>query len=122
MKVANGNVWGTRVPWECQRSCGGVLGPLGIGVKIAGGNVEGTQVLWECRRPHGGIVGLCDSMMAGNVTMPGVLLCMTHLCRRGIFLRLHFAIGFLACMMGGMPVRQGIDIMGVSSIVLCLAS
>jgi hypothetical protein len=53
--------------------------------------------------------------------MPGMLLHVTHLCRRGVPLRACFTIGLLDCMMGRALVSCGMVMMGKSSITLCSA-
>ena len=53
---------------------------------------------------------------------PGVLFCVTRWCIRGVSLRVRFAVGFLACKIGGAFVMRGTAgtvMMGVLSITLC---
>jgi hypothetical protein len=55
-------------------------------------------------------------------TLPGVLFCVTRWCKHGVSLRVCFAVGFLACRIGGAFVMRGTSwtvMMGVLSITLC---
>ncbi len=55
-------------------------------------------------------------------TPPGVLFRVTRWCTRGVSLRVRFAVGFLACKIGGAFVMGGTIgtvMMGVLSITLC---
>ena len=55
-------------------------------------------------------------------TAPGVLFCVTCWCKRELSLRVHFAVGFRACKIGGAFVMHGTSgtvMMGVFSITLC---
>ncbi len=55
-------------------------------------------------------------------TLPGVLFCVTRWCKCGVSLRVHFAVGFCACRIGGAFVMCGTSgtvMIGVLSITLC---
>jgi hypothetical protein len=92
---------------------------VGIGVYIVGGGAGCTRVRVERQRSHGNGVSPCGSMTVVTGDMPGVLLLVTHLCRRGVAFRARFAIGFLDCMMAGALVSQGMVMISAASITLC---
>ena len=54
--------------------------------------------------------------------IPGVLFLVTRRCRRGVFLRARFAVGFRASMIAGASDIRWIVNIGASSITLCSAS
>jgi hypothetical protein len=58
----------------------------------------------------------------GTGRIPGVLLCVTQRCSRGVIRNVHLGGGLHVSMTGGASVIQEIGIMGESSITLCSAS
>ncbi len=56
------------------------------------------------------------------VTPPDVLILVTHLCIRGVFLSARFDMGLQACRIGCTSVMRRMVNMGVSSITLCCSS
>ena len=108
-----------RVVKTCMACCANVRGRrrLGIAAGAAGAGMTSARFLGDTRSTGVRIGGL---IIFG--TAPGVLFRVTRWCKRGVFLRVHFAVGFHARKIGGAFVMHGTSrtvMMGVLSITLC---
>ena len=106
---------------DCGRRRGVYISDL-----VLNSRVESTSIAcWEtreCRAMHilCGPAGRSKLVMAG--TAPGVLLRVTQLWRRGVFLRFLLAVGSRAFNIAGALDIRGIVIIGDLSITLCWRS
>ncbi len=57
-----------------------------------------------------------------NGTPPGVLLCVCHLCTKGVSLMFRFAVGFRDAIMPGASIMHGMVMMGELLITLCCSN
>ena len=90
---------------------------LGVAVGAAGAGMTLASFLGDTRSAGVRVGGL---IIFGRA--PGVLFRFTHWCKRGVSLRVRFAVGFHACQIGGAFVlcdTSGMVMMGVLSITLC---
>ncbi len=103
--------------WRAPRG----TGILGVWLLLGGCVLVGTSRMRGFRRA-GSLGWGSGSITVGHGVMPGVLLRVTRLCRRGVLANVRFAVGFRDCIIGGASDIRVMGIMGYVSITLCSSS